>query len=641
MQEEVIIKKFFEAVNSIVISEMYLKQFCKPDNLELKDLKNYNPGHLGSSMSVNFILANLYYFLNKNDISSKIVLGTGHSGVALMSNLWLNGTLEKYYPKYSCDKKGLDNLINDFGNVIRSEINPEYPETIYDGGELGYSLGVSYGYALNGNVDIVPCIIGDGEAETGTLCSSWQLNKLINTKSKVLPIINLNGLKMGSKSFLSMLSNEEVNNYFKSLGYDVFIVDASNKDLLEVIKNMQEVFSKSVLTSSPLIIFKSLKGYTLSSYEGNISVHKNPLSSNSEIEKLEIIKSFLDKYDMNIFDSNGKVLSIFNKFKQKSISSNLVIPKGNDNIVFNKYIMNVIRDNNGTIFSPDEIFSNGFGIASDNAIEILNENLLQALYQGYVMAGNFGIFIGYEGFMPILSSMITQYYKYLKQKDNVSGSINNSLNYILTSTCLENTYSHQNPDFINSLLEKNDKYYNIFFPRDEKEKIKCFNYCLETYDKINIVTFSKRHKKEYSINNTTNNWIDIVIDNKSPELILAVTGDYMLDNAMDIYNKINKKKIKIIYITKPQILDINNSDGLSNQEFNYYFNLGIEVIYLFNGYPSTIKSLLFERRINCEVYGYSDGITAFGNYENNIKSNNISSEDIINRNKILRRIKDE
>ncbi len=641
MQEEVIIKKFFEAVNSIVISEMYLKQFCKPDNLELKDLKNYNPGHLGSSMSVNFILANLYYFLNKNDISSKIVLGTGHSGVALMSNLWLNGTLEKYYPKYSCDKKGLDNLINDFGNVIRSEINPEYPETIYDGGELGYSLGVSYGYALNGNVDIVPCIIGDGEAETGTLCSSWQLNKLINTKSKVLPIINLNGLKMGSKSFLSMLSNEEVNNYFKSLGYDVFIVDASNKDLLEVIKNMQEVFSKSVLTSSPLIIFKSLKGYTLSSYEGNISVHKNPLSSNSEIEKLEIIKSFLDKYDMNIFDSNGKVLSIFNKFKQKSISSNLVIPKGNDNIVFNKYIMNVIRDNNGTIFSPDEIFSNGFGIASDNAIEILNENLLQALYQGYVMAGNFGIFIGYEGFMPILSSMITQYYKYLKQKDNVSGSINNSLNYILTSTCLENTYSHQNPDFINSLLEKNDKYYNIFFPRDEKEKIKCFNYCLETYDKINIVTFSKRHKKEYFINNTTNNWIDIVIDNKSPELILAVTGDYMLDNAMDIYNKINKKKIKILYITKPQILDINNSDGLSNQEFNYYFNPGVEVIYLFNGYPSTIKSLLFERRINCEVYGYSDGITAFGNYENNIKSNNISSEDIINRNKILRRIKDE
>ena len=115
----------------------------------------------------------------------------------------------------------------------------------------------------------------------------------------------------------------------------------------------------------------------------------------------------------------------------------------------------------------------------------------------------------------------------------------------------------------------------------------------------------------------------------------------MLDNAMDIYNKINKKKIKIIYITKPQILDINNSDGLSNQEFNYYFNPGVEVVYLFNGYPSTIKSLLFDRRINCEVYGYSDGITAFGNYENNIKSNNISSEDIINRNKILRRIKDE
>lgn len=112
------------------------------------------------------------------------------------------------------------------------------------------------------------------------------------------------------------------------------------------------------------------------------------------------------------------------------------------------------------IFSPDELFSNKFGKLSSNAIEILNENLLQALYQGYIQAGNNGLFISYEGFMPIITSMLAQYYKYLMQKQVLLHNENTcSMNYLLTSTCFENTYSHQNPEFVNALLQRYDSFY--------------------------------------------------------------------------------------------------------------------------------------------------------------------------------------
>ena len=132
------IKNYFYAVNSLSINLMYINEY-----LDLTNLKKYNPGHLGTSMNMNFILANLYYYLNKNSLKSQIIIGAGHAGLSLISNLFLSGTLSKYYPKYSLDRKGVNNLIKDFGGIIRSEINPQYPDTIYDGGELGDSLATA------------------------------------------------------------------------------------------------------------------------------------------------------------------------------------------------------------------------------------------------------------------------------------------------------------------------------------------------------------------------------------------------------------------------------------------------------------------------------------------------------------------
>lgn len=647
MQEDVLIKKYFYNLNYIVLCKMYLNEYLKPEDIEKKNLKKYNPGHLGTSLSLNFIQANLNYFLNKNDLSSKTVIGTGHGGVSLISNLWLNGVLKDYCSKYSTDKNGLNNLIRDFGETIRSEINPEYPETIYDGGELGYSLGVAYGYAINSEEDVIPCIIGDGEAETGTLCSSWQLNKMLNTKSKVLPIINLNELKMGSRSFLSRFSNEELINYYTFLGYEVNVVDATQgNDLLETINLMQDALSKTLSSNKTLIIFRSKKGFTLPNInelklEGNTKVHKNPLQGYTLQDKLNIIKSFLKFYEEELFDKEDNLIIDNSKFKTKSAASikheikNIAIKENKElgNIeMLEDYLCDYIKENEMMIFSPDELFSNKFGKLNNNSIEILNENLLQALYQGYVQAGNNGLFISYEGFMPIITSMIAQYYKYLMQKQSLPNKEDTcSMNYLLTSTSFENTYSHQNPEFVNTLLERYDYFYNVVYPKDGANLIKCVEESINSKNLINVIVSSKRHLIKYQNYDNANIEIENLIDCDNPDLVLCATGDYMLDQIIRAYKILREEGInaKIVYVTNPKILDVESKKALSETDFYKYFNDGVPVIYLFSGYSRIIKSLLYERNIDCKVLGYDDQISVKGHLESNLASNNLAVEDIV------------
>ena len=631
MQE---IKDYINASNKIVLALMYLNNYPNNREIELSDVKDYNPGHLGCSTSINFILANLYHYLNENNLTSKTIIGTGHAGASLITNLWLNSTLEKNNPKYKRNIDGLNNLIKDFGVLIRSEINPEYPESIYDGGELGYSLGVSLGYAINTEEDLIPCIIGDGESETGTLSSSWQIPKILKTKSKVIPIINLNGLKMGSESILSKLNNKDLDKFFSSLGYNVYIVDAIENDIDTSIDEMQKVLKECTDIDQPLIVFKSKKGYTLPKvnnieFEGNTLVHKNPLNNYSKEEKREIINELFKNYQVDIFDDKGNLKPYFDKFTitKKENKSNEIIYPNKDITNIDEYLYNLLENNNGIAFSPDEIVSNAFPQTQKKSLEMLNENVLQALYQGYVEAGNTGVYISYEGFLPVLSSMITQYYKRLKQKDKHGREKRSALNYILTSTNFENTYSHQNPDIVNSLLEKDDKYYNIIYPKDKNSATLFLKKYFNTKDIINMIIYSKRHNKEYTPNDKD---IEEIIECDNPDIVLCATGDYMLDQIMEVYNELKEEyKIKVVYVSKPQILSVNSNEKLTDEEFNNYFNKDIPKLYLYSGYPYTIKGLLYERNDDIDVYGYDEGVSAFGNSMNNYDCNGLNKQRLI------------
>ena len=199
---------------------------------------------------------------------------------------------------------------------------------------------------------------------------------------------------------------------------------------------------------------------------------------------------------------------------------------------------------------------------------------------------------------------------------------------MLTSICWENTYSHQNPGFVDELLVKDDEFYNVLFPKDGNNLIKCLEESTNTKDKINVITISKRGNKQYQNYENANTTIDIVVDCDDPDIILCATGDYMLSAIMDVYNSLKDKKVKIVYVTNPKVLDVNSKKALTQEEFNYYFNKNIPVVYLFNGYSNIIKSLLYDREVNFKVFGYNDQISIFGGINQNLESNGLSKDSI-------------
>lgn len=617
------IKKYQKLANYITVLEMYLKDNLFLDKkLEVKDLKKISVGHWGCAPSINFLYSHLNSYSKRKNKNIKIIVGTGHAGSSVMANLYLMGRT-----KYSRDKKGLYDLVNDFGSQIRTEINPSYPETNYDGGELGYSLSFAYGYSLSTN-DLVACIFGDGEAETATLSASFKLVKLLN--SNVLPILNLNGLKMGSKSIYSLMTDKELLNHFNSYGYKTFIV-TTDKEMYKVLDDLDKY-------EKPFIVYKSKKGFnSLDFIEGNLISHKNPLSNLKDNEKVKVLETWLKKYNLDYFIDSDILDIIPDKIDIKS--KELILPniekyesykEEKSNITILKYYLKKIMSNNNFyLFSPDELSSNKLGDLNDSkVIELLSENVLEGMYQGVIQSGNYGIYISYEAFMPIVSSMVSQYLKYIYQSKKYNRKSLSSLTYILTSTCYENNYSHQNPEFINTLLNKEYDFINVLYPKDSNSLLKCVDKCLKLKDHINIITVSKGIQRQYSSLEESNIDIEVLNNVKNPDVILVVTGDYLLHEAYKIIDKSNKK-IRLIYVTNLKLLDSNDrfSESLNDKEFKKYFG-NKKIVYLFHGYKSVIRDLMFNRKNNIKVFGYMDKSDICGNVYEKINKN-MNIDDIL------------
>lgn len=573
-------------------------------------IKKYGTGHFGCSYGINFILGHLYDFYNRNNLTHREVIGTGHAGVSLITNLWLSNCLDNY----PVNQDGFDKLRDDFGKIIRTEINSSYPYNIYDGGELGYSLSNAYGYALDNEIDIVACIIGDGEAETGSITSSYYLSKILKTKSKVLPIINLNGYKMGSSSILSMYKDSELKNYYTSLGYNVFIVDNNSKDMYEVLEKVLEI-------DNPLIVLKSPKGYKgydcdTIKISGSIISHKDPLKNIEENRRIDIINKWIDSYHIKLFDEKFYKTIYNNKYIEDKKTNNKLIINNNKYNSNMEYLDKYLNDNNILIFSPDEIRSNK--ISSLNVIEMLNENVINGVYQGYTSSGNKGIFIGYEGFMSIISSMVNQYLKSMLQNNNL-----NSMTYILSSTWEENTYSHQSPSFVDELLLHDSKHINIYYPMDGKSLVYYTNKSLESDNSINVIVSSKGKIKQY--NYDLYNDIMVIEKEDNYRIVLVATGDYMLEHIIKVSKLLKNKDIycKIIYVSNISILN-----KMENNIFYSYFDIDKPIIYCYHGYSNTIKAYLFNRLSNIDIRGYSDLSYITGSIEDKIAKNNMKISDL-------------
>lgn len=410
---------YWRAANYISVGQLYLKDnplLRRP--LESSDVKAKPIGHWGTIAGQNFIYAHLNRVINKYDLNMLYIEGPGHGGQVMVSNSYLDGSYTEIYPEITEDEEGMKKLFKRFSfpGGVASHAAPETPGSIHEGGELGYSLSHATGAILDNPDLIAAAVVGDGEAETGPLATSWQSNKFINPihDGAVLPILDLNGFKISNPTILSRESNETLTKYFEGLGWHPIIVEGEDPEKLhpelaqamdkaiEEIKAIQKHARETgddSLPTWPMIIFRAPKGWTGPKewdgkpIEGSFRAHQIPIPvDQNDMEHADKLVAWLKSYrPEELFDESGKLKPEFAEIAPKGdkrmaanphtnpgkLIRNLILPDfrefalenaehgktvAQDMTVLGKYLERVIelnaKNRNFRIFGPDETMSN-------------------------------------------------------------------------------------------------------------------------------------------------------------------------------------------------------------------------------------------------------------------------------------------
>lgn len=408
--------QYFRATNYLSVAQLYLLDNpLLKEPLSVKHIKKKIVGHWGTVPGQNFVYAHCNRVINKYDLNMMLISGPGHGGNFFISNSYLEGVYSEVYPKCSRDKAGMTRLCKQFSFPcgVSSHVAPETPGSIHEGGELGYSLLHAFGAAFDNKDLIVATIVGDGEAETGPLASSWQSNKFLNPASDgaVLPILHLNGYKISNPTVLARISKLELKCYLFGMGWSPIFVEGDDPKTMhrkmakamdrciEKIKSIQKSFREGGGSKErpiwPMIVLRTPKGWTGPKYvggkmiENSFRAHQVPIPMNKP-EHLEMLEQWLKSYKpeelfTDDYQLKNEIFDILPK-GDKRISacpqtncgaSKLELPslkdyaveigehgstKAQDMLELGRYIKDVFALNknnkNFRVFCPDEAMSN-------------------------------------------------------------------------------------------------------------------------------------------------------------------------------------------------------------------------------------------------------------------------------------------
>jgi len=328
---------YWRAANYLSVGQIYLYDnplLKKP--LKVEHVKPRLLGHWGTTPGLNFIYVHLNRIIIKHDLNVLYVTGPGHGGPGLVANTYLEGTYSELYPAVSQDEQGLKRLFTQFSfpGGIPSHTAAETPGSINEGGELGYSLMHAYGAAFDNPDLLVACVVGDGEAETGALATSWHSNKFLSPvhDGAVLPILHLNGYKIASPTILARISREELDALFRGYGYKPFFVEGDDPDkvhqlmaaaLDDIVKEIRQIQSEArskgfkKRPAWPMIILRTPKGWTGPKEvdglktEGSWRSHQVPLANLAEDPShLRLLEKWMKSYrPEELFDQAGKLIA--------------------------------------------------------------------------------------------------------------------------------------------------------------------------------------------------------------------------------------------------------------------------------------------------------------------------------------------
>ena len=707
---------YFRALNYISVGQLYLLDNpLLKEELKWSHVKKKIVGHWGTVPGQNFIYTHLNRIIKKNDLNMIYISGPGHGGNAVVSNVYLEGTYSNTYPEVSEDIEGLKKLFKQFSfpGGIASHAAPETPGSINEGGELGYSLSHAFGAVFDNPDLIAACVIGDGEAETGPLATSWHSNKFLNPKRDgiVLPILHLNGYKISNPTVLSRISNEELSSLLYGYGWKPYLVEGSTTmelhknmalTLDRIIKEIRKIQYNARYNNKvervfyPMIVLRTPKGWTGpklvegKKVEGTFRSHQVPIPLENDEELKQLEKWLKSYHPEELFDDNGHLLPYLKKLvpynpmganpnangglllqelKVQSIDKYAVkfthpgeIEK-EDMRVLGGFIRDIIKENpnNFRVFGPDETMSNRLShifeadnrcwyltkkkedeyLSYDGRImdSYLSEHTCEGWLEGYILTGRHGVFVSYEAFIRIVDSMASQHAKWIKVSKELPWRKEiSSLNYILTSNVWQqdhNGYTHQDPGFIDHLVNKKADIVRIYLPPDSNCLLSCFDHIIKTKNYINVIVASKHMRpqwltmeeaKEHCAKGLSK-WNFASNDNKGVDIVLVSIGDApTLENIAAVSILRNYlPDIKIRFINVVDLMKLEPSTkhphGLTNTEYNKLFTKDKPIIFNYHGYPTLIHELTYERENkNISVHGYIEEGTITTAFDMRVKN---------------------
>ncbi len=703
---------YWRAANYLSVGQIYLL-----DNpllklpLKLSHIKPRLLGHWGTTPGLNFIYVHLNRMIKEHNLNMINITGPGHGGPGLVANAYLEGTYSEVYPDISPDEAGLKRLFKQFSfpGGIPSHVAPETPGSIHEGGELGYSLSHAYGAAFDNPSLIVSCVVGDGEAETGPLATSWHSNKFLNPihDGAVLPILHLNGYKIAGPTVLSRIPHEELESLFRGYGYTPYFVEgddpmkmhqrmaATLDTIIAEIHHIQHRARTAALTSShesikrplwPMIIFRSPKGWTGpksvdgKQTEGTFRSHQVPMGDMSHPGHVKILDRWLRSYrPQELFDANGKFRAELAELAPKGLLRMSANPYTNGGLLlrnlrlpdFREYAVTVprpgsvnaeapriqgefIRDvikfnpTNFRVFSPDETASNRWNpvfevtnrcstaqilptddhVAPDGRVmEMLSEHQCEGWLEGYLLTGRHGFFSCYEAFIHIIDSMFNQHAKWIKVANKIPWRRPiASLNYLLSSHVWRqdhNGFSHQDPGFIDHVVNKKSEVVRVYLPPDANTLLSVTDHCLRSRNYVNVIVAGKQPSPQWldmdaAVKHCTAGigiWSWASNDQGSdPDVVMACCGDVPTLETLAAVSLLRKffPKLKVRIINVVDLMKLQpqseHPHGLNDKDFDLLFTTDKPIIFAYHGYPWLIHRLTYRRtnHKNLHVRGYKE-----------------------------------
>jgi xylulose-5-phosphate/fructose-6-phosphate phosphoketolase len=702
------IDAYWRAANYLSVGQIYLYDnplLKKP--LRREHIKPRLLGHWGTTPGLNFIYVHLNRVIKEQDLNVIYITGPGHGGPGLIANTYLEGTYSEIYPNISEDEEGLRRLFKQFSfpGGVPSHVAPETPGSIHEGGELGYALSHAYGAAFDNPDLIVACVVGDGEAETGPLATSWHSNKFLNPErdGAVLPILHLNGYKIAGPTVLARIPRAELESLFHGYGYHPYFVEGDEPAAMHqlmaatldaVIADIKEIQREARAKGFsrrprwPLVVLRTPKGWTGPKQvdgkpvEDTFRAHQVPMGDMDKPEHIKILEKWMKSYrPEELFDKTGRLIPELRALAPQGTRRMGANPHANGGILlrelrmpdFRQYAVKVprpgaveaeatriqgqfIRDimklnadqKNFRIFSPDEIASNRWNavfevekrcltaeilktdenVAADGRVmEVLSEHQCQGWLEGYLLTGRHGFFSCYEAFIHIVDSMFNQHAKWLKTTRHIPWRRPiASLNYLLTSHVWRqdhNGFSHQDPGFIDHVVNKKAEIIRVYLPPDANTLLSVTDHCLRSRNYVNVIIAGKQPAPQWldmdaAIKHCTAGlgiWEWASSDKGSaPDVVMACCGDVPTLETLAAVDILRKQfphlKVRVINVVNLMKLQPQSEHphGLSDKDFDTLFTTDRPIVFAFHGYPWLIHRLTYRRtnHRNLHVRGYKE-----------------------------------